>query len=213
MVGTTYTNFVFLLNIVASPAFTCSISTGGYCQSTSPCSAYSSLWEFSFQVAFEQNKTTYLIVPLSTFASDVIGTNGQQMCTLFVTSLDPKVKGNNQNIFGSQFFTNYYGVFVNNYNNTPVTQTAQLYTAQNALSTTLLSSSPRSTGSDVFVIPPSPTVKSHKGLIIGLGCAAGVLLIGIIVVVVLLVQAKKKEQQRAVLYGTEGQTRDSQRLI
>lgn len=109
------------------------------------------------------------------------------MCTLFVTSLDPKVSGNNQTIFGSQFFTNYFGVFVNNYNTFPVTQTAQLYTAQNALTTTLLSSTARTTGADVFVIPPSPTVKSHKGLIIGLGCAAGVLLIGIIVVVVLLV--------------------------
>jgi len=68
-----------------------------------------------------------------------------------------------------------------------------MYTAQNALSTTLLSSTARTTGSDVFVIPPTPTVKSHKGLIIGLGCAAGILLIGIIIVVVLLVQAKKKE--------------------
>lgn len=94
-----------------------------------------------------------------------------------------------------------------------MTQTAQLYTAQYSVSTTLLSSSVRTTGSDVFVIPPSPTVKSHKGLIIGLGCAAGVLFIGIIVVVVLLVQAKKKEKQRAVLYGAEGQTHDSQRLI
>lgn len=112
------------------------------------------------------------------------------MCTLFVTSLDPKVSGNNQTIFGSQFFTNYFGVFVNNYNTAPVTQTAQLYTAQNALNTTLLSSTARTTGSDVFVIPPtppSPTVKSHKGLIIGLGCAAGALLIGIIVVIYLLV--------------------------
>ncbi len=109
------------------------------------------------------------------------------MCILFVTSLDKA--GSNQTIFGSQFFTNYFGVFVNNYNTLPVTQTAQLYTAQNALTTTLLSSTTRTTGADVFVIPPSPTptVKSHKGLIIGLGCAAGVLLIGIIVVVVLIV--------------------------
>jgi len=83
---------------------------------------------------------------------------------------------------------------VNDYNTLPVTQRAQLYTAQNALTTTLLSSTARTTGSDVFVIPPTPTVKSHKGLIIGLGCAAGVLLIGIVVVVYLLVQAKKKER-------------------
>lgn len=83
---------------------------------------------------------------------------------------------------------------MNDYNTLPVTQRAQLYTAQNALTTTLLSSTARTTGSDVFVIPPTPTVKSHKGLIIGLGCAAGVLLIGIVVVVYLLVQAKKKER-------------------
>ena len=74
------------------------------------------------------------------------------MCTLFVTSLDPKVAGNNQTIFGSQFFTNYFGVFVNDYNTSPVTQTAQLYTAQNALTTTLLSSTARTTGADVFII-------------------------------------------------------------
>jgi hypothetical protein len=49
------------------------------------------------------------------------------MCTLFVTSLDKA--GSNQTIFGSQFFTNYFGVFVNDYNTLPVTQTAQLYTA------------------------------------------------------------------------------------
>jgi hypothetical protein len=62
-----------------------------------------------------------------------------------------------------------------------------MYTAQNALTTALLSSAPRSTGSDVF---PSPVVPSnnHKGLIIGLGCAVGALFIGIIVVVVLLVK-------------------------
>ncbi len=91
---------------------------------------------------------------------------------------------------------------MNDYNTDPVTQTAQLYTAQYATTTTLLSSTARTTGADVFVIPPSPTVKSHKGLIIGLGCAAGALLIGILVVVYLLVQAKKKERQRAILYGT-----------
>jgi hypothetical protein len=41
-----------------------------------------------------------------------------------VSWLNPNVTGNNQTIFGSQFFTNYYGVFVNNYNTDPVTQTA-----------------------------------------------------------------------------------------
>jgi len=113
-----------------------------------------------------------------------------------VTSLDQTVAGNNMTIFGSQFFTNYYGVFINNFTTFPTTQTAHLYIAQNALPTTLLSSVPRTTGSDVFPSPPTPTptVKSHKGLIIGLGVSAGILLIGVIVVVVLLVQAKKKER-------------------
>jgi branched-chain amino acid transport system permease protein len=102
------------------------------------------------------------------------------MCTLFVTSLDPKIAGNNQTIFGSQFFTNYYGLFVNNFNTTPVTQTVQMYTAQNALSTTLLSAAPRSTGSDVFP-QPAPTPETYsKGLVIGLGCAGGALLLGLI---------------------------------
>lgn len=75
-----------------------------------------------------------------------------------------------------------------------------MYTAQNALSTTLLSSAPRSTGSDVFPQPAAPA-KGHKGLIIGLGCGVGVLFIGIIIVVVMLIQQKKKAQEREVIYG------------
>jgi len=141
-----------------------------------------------------------VIIPLSSFATTSTTTTGQS-CDLFVSWLSPSVVGNNQTIFGSQFFTNYYGVFTNNYNTDPVTQTAQMYTAQNALTTALLSSAPRSTGSDVF---PGPVVpNSHKGLIIGLGCAVGALFIGIIVVVVLLVKQKKAAAARGeVIYGT-----------
>ena len=129
-----------------------------------------------------------MIVPLSTFATTSTTTTGQS-CDIFVSWLSPGIPGNNQTIFGSQFFTNYFGVFTNNFTTTPITQTASFYVAQNALSTALLSSSPRTNGNDVFPTPSTP--KTHKGLIIGLGCAVGALLIGIIVVVVLLIKQKR----------------------
>lgn len=127
-----------------------------------------------------------MVIPLSTFATTSTTTTGQS-CDLFVSWLNPAITGNNQTIFGSQFFTNYYGVFTNNYNTSPATQTAEFYIAENALSTALLSSAPRSNGNDVFPQPVTPP-SSHKGLIIGLGCAVGALLIGILIVVVLLVR-------------------------
>jgi len=72
-----------------------------------------------------------------------------------------------------------------------------MFTAQNALPTALLSSSPRTTGTDVFPSPtptptPTPTPETYsKGLVIGLGCAGGVLLLALIIVVICLVKQKK----------------------
>ncbi len=77
-----------------------------------------------------------------------------------------------------------------------------MYTAQNALNTTLLSSAARTTGSDVFPSPaPTPTTYS-KGLVIGLGCAGGALLIGLIIVVICLIKQKKKADTMEVVYNT-----------
>ena len=150
-----------------------------------------------------------MIVPLSTFATEISDSTGSSGCALFVTYLNPNVTGNNQTIFGSQFFTNYYGLFVNNFNTTPVTQTVQMYTAQNALSTTLLSAAPRSTGSDVFP-QPAPTPETYsKGLVIGLGCAGGALLLGLIIVIVCLVKQKKKTEELEVVYAANASERGS----
>jgi hypothetical protein len=87
-----------------------------------------------------------------------------------------------------------------------------MYTAQNALTTTLLSSTPRTTGSDVFPQPaPTPTTYS-KGLVIGLGCAGGALLIGLIIVIVCLVKQKKKtDDATKLVYENETLQRNSGR--
>jgi hypothetical protein len=79
-----------------------------------------------------------------------------------------------------------------------------MYTAQNALNSTLLSSTARTTGSDVFPSPsPTPTPTSYsKGLVIGLGCAGGALLIGLIIVVICLIKQKKKTADMEVVYNT-----------
>lgn len=206
LVGSSYTTFVNLLNSVASPAFSCDISTGGYCSSVSACETYSNLWEFSFQVAFAQAPSTYLIVPLSTFATSYTDSTGSYGCGLFVTGLNSSVTGNNQTIFGSQFFTNYFGVFTDNYNTTPVSQSAQIFVAQNALSTTLLSSTARTTGSDVFPAPPPPTYS--KVLVICLGCAGGALLIALLVVSICLCKKRNQSEAETLVYRVNPSDRE-----
>ena len=64
-----------------------------------------------------------------------------------------------------------------------------MFVAQNALNTTLLSSAARTTGSNVFPSPNTPTTYS-KGLVIGLGCAGGALLIALIVVVCVCIKKR-----------------------
>lgn len=70
-----------------------------------------------------------MIVPLSTFATSFLSSTGSYGCGLFVTGLNSSITGNNQTVFGSQFFTNYFGVFVNNYTTQPATQTSQMFVA------------------------------------------------------------------------------------
>ena len=127
-----------------------------------------------------------------------------------MTGLNSSISGNNQTIFGSQFFQNYFSVFVNDYNTQPVTQTTQLYVAQNALNTTLLSSTARTTGSNVFPSPVTPTTYS-KGVVIGISCAAGALLIALVVVLCICNQKTKKQKTEAdeLVYRVNNSESDS----
>ncbi len=127
-----------------------------------------------------------------------------------MTGLNSSISGNNQTIFGSQFFQNYFSVFVNDYNTQPVTQTTQLYVAQNALNTTLLSSTARTTGSNVFPSPVTPTTYS-KGVVIGISCAGGALLIALVVVSCICYQKTKKPQTDAdeLVYRVNNSESDS----
>jgi len=75
-------------------------NTGFTSKNNAPCSAYSSLWDFSFQV-YWNNTASYLTVPLSTFASQ----NSYGGCTL-------NIYENEMTIFGSPFFTSFYTEFV-----------------------------------------------------------------------------------------------------
>lgn len=127
-----------------------------------------------------------------------------------MTGLNSSISGNNQTIFGSQFFQNYFSVFVNNYTTQPVTQTTQLFVAQNALNTTLLSSAARTTGTDVFPSPVTPTTYS-KGLVIGISCAGGALLLALIVVSCVCYQKQKKQRTDAdeLVYRANNSESDS----
>jgi hypothetical protein len=73
-----------------------------------------------------------------------------------------------------------------------------MFVAQNALNTTLLSSAARTSGSDVFPSPPSPTYS--KGLVIGLGCAGGALLLALVVVTICLCKKKNSTEAEDLVY-------------
>lgn len=92
---------------------------------------------------------------------------------------------------------------MNNYNTDPVSQTVQLFVAQNAVNTTLLSSTARTTGSDAFPTPPTPVPgpKTYSsGAFIGICCAAGVLLLALIVVLVLCNKSTKRNEAEEIVY-------------
>ena len=85
--------------------------------------------------------------------------------------------------------------------------------AQNALNGTLLSSAPRTTGSNVFPPtpptppnPPAPQNTNHKGLIIGLVSAFVVLLICIVVAWICCKKKKSSKilEPQDVIYGPNG---------
>ena len=73
------------------------------------------------------------------------------------------------------------------------------------MNTTLLSSAVRTTGSDAFPTPPTPTPtispKTYSsGAFIGLCCAAGVLLLALIVVSVLWYKTTKRNEAEDLVY-------------
>ena len=107
-----YSKFAGLLSIVTTGASNCEGTA--YCLLAQNCSAYSTLWDYQFQVSFADqvtvnmtnstgpasaNFTRTMYVPLATFAN----TNKNGMCEIYVEKLS-----SSQIVLGSMFFQSFY---------------------------------------------------------------------------------------------------------
>jgi hypothetical protein len=65
-----YWNFTNMLAYATNGQSSCAIFVGGYCVLPKPCATYPTLWDYSFNVGFEDfyYNDPSMIVPLSTFA-------------------------------------------------------------------------------------------------------------------------------------------------
>ncbi len=83
---TIYWQFSNMLSYATNGASSCATFIGGYCSLPSPCTSYPSLWDYSFQVGF--NDYYYyepaIIVPLATFAY----TDSANQCVINVQYLN-----------------------------------------------------------------------------------------------------------------------------
>ena len=76
------------MEVVTKGQFDCSTDTingvtYGFCISYTGCGSFSNIWNYTFQVAFDDanlENVNYINVPLSTFAYDYIDDSGLQYC-------------------------------------------------------------------------------------------------------------------------------------
>lgn len=96
---------------------TCSDGISGYCTISETCSSYLSEFNtYSFYMKFSTNSADYMRVPLAAFTQDVNGT-----CQILITNLDSSMVDASSIVLGGMFFQNFFGVFTNHYDATPVT--------------------------------------------------------------------------------------------
>lgn len=177
-----YTEVVTLLEDISSGGVVCDATVDGICVMPQACSSYTSFSSYTFLFNFTSSSANYMRIPLATFATNVKGSGGAAQCNIEITYLSPDNTQSSNVILGGMFFQEMFGVFTNDHNTDPVTQTAQIYTGLNALYNAYVGSETLPTGTNPFVPAPTPTPddkKKNLGWIIALSIIAGLLLIGL----------------------------------
>lgn len=146
----------------------------------SECSTYSSFSDYAFLFNFtSSNGEGYIRVPLATFASNVKQSGGNTVCSLAITYLNTLNSQSSDIILGGLFFTEFFGVFTNNYNTDPVTQSTLLYVGNNAVYNAYAGNEALPTGVNPFQpVTPTPDDKNNSWIWIVVLSVLCVLLLG-----------------------------------
>ena len=102
-----YKEFANLLSIASHGEVNCVNNVGGFCILPQVCSAYTvmGLWDYDFKIKFSTS-SSYIRVPLATFAADYEGHNG--LCAILVEYLDDRVNDSKQILLGGMFLQSFY---------------------------------------------------------------------------------------------------------
>ena len=104
--STLFNDFSDLLSIATKGAATCLDYVSGFCVLPLTCDNYESLWNtYSFKVQFGADGTSYLNIPLATFATNYENLGS---CVIFVEYLDDSYQDSQTILFGSMFFQSVY---------------------------------------------------------------------------------------------------------
>jgi hypothetical protein len=96
---------------VTESTATCTPDSDGVCVLPNPCSNYTDLLAYSFQIMFTSNTSYYMRVPLSTFAIST----ADNFCEITVSQLSNENDASEYVILGGMFFPEFFGVFSNQY--------------------------------------------------------------------------------------------------
>jgi len=161
-----YSEFVSLLEYVTFGDVECDNTIDGICTLPAPCANYTGLTEFDFKVSFTNEVNgNYVRVPLAAFAYNKLVTLGVETCNIDVNYLPSSNSQSQDIIMGGKFFQEFFGVFINDYND-PANpdQAAQIYVNENAEYGGYVGNVVLPTGVNPFVptppTPPSPNSTS-----------------------------------------------------
>merc|ERR1719443_2618469 len=109
-------------------------------------------------------------LPISTFASYSKGTD---VCNIYISYLDSLAASSNQIVLGGMFFQEFFGIFVNDYNDPAnPNQATQIYVGRNAKWNGYIGNEVLPIGPNPFVpIPPTPPGPTPSDNSSGLGTA------------------------------------------
>lgn len=208
-----YTQYTTLLTNLTDSA-TCEPVADGVCVLSSACSSNQDLLNFSFQIMFQSNSSYYIRVPLATFA---ISTSDNK-CELAVSELSSENMASSNVVLGGMFFQEFFGVFMNQYNQTTgslQSQTAQFYIQRNNnYNASYVGNEMLPMGTNPFYTPvptPTPTPDDASVIWIIILCVIVVLLAGFLGWAIYKWRQSEKQQEdkRYVVYNTE----DKQELL
>lgn len=109
-----YSQFVSLFEFVTKDEVVCDNTLDGICKLPGKCSEFVAYEDFTFKVNFTGTHN-YMRIPMAAFAEENLVGGGNSICNIYVTYLDTMNAQSTNIIFGGMFFSEFFGVFINDY--------------------------------------------------------------------------------------------------